>query len=51
MVKKTMALHDFVIGGKTMALHDFVIDGKIFRQKKGGSIGLDLVSDIFVWMG
>ena len=39
---------------KTMELHDFAIDGKIFRQKKGGSIGLDLtgvVSDIFmiVW--
>ena len=36
---------------KTMALHDFVINGKIFRQKKGGSIGLDFtwaVSDIFM---
>ena len=36
---------------RTMELHDFCIDGRIFRQKKGGSIGLDLtgvVSDIFM---
>ena len=43
-----------VMVGKTMQLHDFCIDGQLFRQKKGGSIGLDLtgvVSDIFmcVW--
>ena len=36
---------------RTMELHDFCIDGRVFRQKKGGSIGLDLtgvVSDIFM---
>ena len=36
---------------RTMELHDFCIDGRIFRQKRGGSIGLDLtgvVSDIFM---
>ena len=36
---------------RTMELHDFSIDGKIFRQKRGGSIGLDLtgvVADIFM---
>ena len=36
---------------RTMELHDFEIDGKVFRQKKGGSIGLDLtgvVADIFM---
>ena len=36
---------------RTMELHDFSIDGRIFRQKKGGSIGLDLtgvISDIFM---
>ena len=36
---------------RTMELHDFCIDGKIFRQKRGGSIGLDLtgvVADIFM---
>ena len=34
-----------------MSLHDFQLDDKIFRQKEGGSIGLDLtgvVSDIFM---
>ena len=36
---------------RTMELHDFCIDGKIFRQKRGGSIGLDItgvVADIFM---
>ena len=34
---------------KTMRLHDFVVDGVIYRQRKGGAIGMDLtgvVSDI-----
>ena len=36
---------------RTMELHDFVITDRVFRQKRGGSIGLDLtgvVSDIFM---
>ena len=40
-----------IMVARTMELHDFMIDGRIFRQKKGGSIGLDLtgvVADIFM---
>ena len=36
---------------KTMSLHDFRFDGKVYRQKGGGSIGLDLtgvISDIYM---
>ena len=36
---------------KTMRLHDYQIDGDIYRQKEGGSIGMDLtgvVSDIYM---
>ena len=36
---------------RTMSLHDFKLDEKVFRQREGGSIGLDLtgvVSDIFM---
>ena len=36
---------------KTMAMHDFQFDGKVYRQKCGGSIGLDLtgvISDIYM---
>ena len=35
----------------TMSTHDFYFDGQIYRQKSGGSIGLDLtgvVSDIYM---
>ena len=28
---------------KTMSLHDIIFNGKIYRQEKGGAIGLDLV--------
>ena len=34
-----------------MSLHDFMFDNKIYRQKEGGSIGLDLtggVADIYM---
>ena len=36
---------------RTMSLHDFEFDGSIYKQMKGGSIGLDLtgvVSDIYM---
>ena len=36
---------------RVMELHDFHFDGKIYRQKAGGSIGLDLtgvVSDVYM---
>ena len=36
---------------KTMSLHDFRFDGKVYRQRRGGSIGLDLtgvISDIYM---
>ena len=36
---------------RTMGLHDYLYDGQIYRQKCGGSIGLDLtgvVSDIYM---
>ena len=36
---------------RTMELHDFCLDGQMFRQRQGGSIGLDLtgvVADIFM---
>ena len=54
VVRNMFCIAGGVMVKKTMELHDFAIDGKIFRQKKGGSIGLDLtgvVSDIFmiVW--
>ena len=36
---------------KTMSLHDFQLDGQLYRQSRGGSIGLDLtgvVSDVYM---
>ena len=51
MVRRMFCIAVGVMVRRTMELHDFVIDGKVFRQKKGGSIGLDLtgvVSDIFM---
>ena len=36
---------------KTMGMHDYLLDGNIYRQSRGGSIGLDLtgvVSDIYI---
>ena len=36
---------------RTMELHDFQIDGEMYRQREGGSIGMDLtglVSDIYM---
>jgi len=36
---------------RTMELHDFQLDGTIYRQSKGGAIGMDLtgvVSDIYM---
>ena len=51
VVRRMFCIAVGVMVKRTMELHDFVIDGKMFRQKKGGSIGLDLtgvVSDIFM---
>ena len=48
-VRKMFCVAVGVMVKRTMELHDFCIDGKVFRQKGGGSIGLDLtgvVSDI-----
>ena len=41
---------------RTMSLHDFKFDGKVYRQTKGGAIGLDLtgvIADIYMcyWDG
>ena len=37
---------------RTMSLHDFVFDNKIYRQKEGGSIGLDLTGVVaYIYMG
>ena len=36
---------------KTMRLHDFKFNGKIYRQKKGGAIGIDLtgvIADVYM---
>ena len=36
---------------KTMRLHDFKFNGKIYRQKKGGAIGMDLtgvIADVYM---
>ena len=51
VVRRMFCIAVGIMVKKTMALHDFVIDGRMFRQNKGGSIGLDLtgvVSDIFM---
>jgi hypothetical protein len=51
VVRRMFCIAVGVMVKRTMELHDFVIDGKIFRQKRGGSIGLDLtgvVADIFM---
>ena len=36
---------------KTMEMHDYEFDGKIYRQLKGGAIGMDLtgvMADIYI---
>ena len=51
VVRRMFCIAVGVMVKRTMQLHDFVIDGDMFRQRRGGSIGLDLtgvVSDIFM---
>ena len=50
-VNKMFSMAVEVMVRRTMTIHDFTIDRKMYRQAKGGSIGLDLtgvVSDVFM---
>ena len=51
MIRKMFCSAIEVMIVKTMSMHDFQFDGKIYRQKTGGSIGLDLtgvISDVYM---
>ena len=38
---------------KTMEMHDYKFDSKVYRQLKGGAIGIDLtgvIADIYIYV-